>query len=145
MKSRREFLKSSKNGVILACGVGAAGLLLESCGTAKYVPYGVDQNLLSLDKLEFGKRDFVLVDFPKLLAPLYVKKVSETEYRAFLMLCTHNQCTVMANGAIMACPCHGAEFSSLGKVLQGPAEEDLAEFPVEVKGEKLIINASPNG
>ena len=109
----------------------------------KYAPYTVDTNLLSLSKAEFEKRDFVLVDFPKLLAPLYVKKVSDTEYRAFLMLCTHKQCTVMANGAIMSCPCHGAEFSSTGKVLQGPAEKDLAEYPVEIKGENIIINASP--
>jgi len=144
MKSRREFLKSSKNVAIIACCAGSASLLLESCGSVKYAPYGVNKNLLSLSKAEFEKRDFVLVDFPKLLAPLYIKKVSDIEYRAFLMLCTHKQCTIMANGAILACPCHGAEFSSLGKVLQGPAEKDLAEYPVEILEEKIIINAGPN-
>lgn len=145
MKSRREFLKNSRNAAFLACGVGVTSLLLESCGSVRYAPYGVNESLLTLAKSEFGNRSFVLVDFPKLLAPLYVKKVSEDEYRAFLMLCTHKQCTVLANGAVMSCPCHGAEYSSLGKVLQGPAQDDLKEYPVEILGDNLIIDASSNG
>jgi glycine/D-amino acid oxidase-like deaminating enzyme/nitrite reductase/ring-hydroxylating ferredoxin subunit len=43
-------------------------------------------------------------------------------------VCTHLKCNVQWNGAEQSwdCPCHGARFSCDGKVLNGPADRDLA-------------------
>ena len=46
--------------------------------------------------------------------------------------CTHKGCTVSwheADGGL-ACPCHGARFGKDGKVLRGPAQENLPEYAV---------------
>lgn len=50
---------------------------------------------------------------------------------AISLTCTHQGCTVqMAADGQFHCPCHGAVFSSDGKVVKGPAQQDLAKFQV---------------
>lgn len=47
--------------------------------------------------------------------------------------CTHNGCAVALEGAVLNCPCHGAQYdASTGEVISGPAPEDLPEIPVEI-------------
>ena len=58
------------------------------------------------------------------------------------MTCTHRGCDVEwapATGRIV-CPCHGSEFSSTGALLQGPAKQPLAAFPVRVEGDALVVH-----
>jgi len=40
-------------------------------------------------------------------------------------ICTHMGCTLNLSGNKLLCPCHGAEFSLDGKVLVGPARDNL--------------------
>jgi len=52
--------------------------------------------------------------------------------------CTHMGCTVAWNQTEQSwdCPCHGARYSTDGKVLNGPAERDLKYVNVEILAEK---------
>jgi cytochrome b6-f complex iron-sulfur subunit len=56
------------------------------------------------------------------------------------MLCTHKQCELNVTGMTLSCPCHGAEFSNSGTLLQGPAETDLQNFKVSLNNTKIIID-----
>ncbi|MGI8418485.1 MAG: Rieske (2Fe-2S) protein [Nakamurella sp.] len=49
-------------------------------------------------------------------------------------ICTHQGCTVAANGPQADCPCHGSKYNaSTGAVLQGPAVNPLPAIAVTVK------------
>lgn len=57
-----------------------------------------------------------------------VKKGSK---QAVSLTCTHQGCTVrMTEDGNFHCPCHGAMFAADGKVLQGPAQRDLARYEI---------------
>ena len=45
------------------------------------------------------------------------------------------------NGDILTCPWHGAQFNiRTGKVLRGPARQDILTYPVRVEGESILIS-----
>ena len=53
---------------------------------------------------------------------------------AFSILCTHVCCQLEYSPAYkeLGCPCHGSIFDATGKVLQGPALEDLPKVTLRV-------------
>ncbi len=59
---------------------------------------------------------------------------------AFTLVCTHNGCKPAAPNAqgVLACPCHGAQYSADGAVIKGPAKKSLAGIKIEVKGGKVM-------
>jgi cytochrome b6-f complex iron-sulfur subunit len=69
-------------------------------------------------------------------------KTDKINYTASLLKCTHNGCELNVGGGIYTCPCHGSEFTSTGKVLQGPANEDLKIFKTETDHENIYIYLS---
>lgn len=112
--------------------------LLSACSTAYYAAYTMEQNKIRLPKSEFNERSYVLVRNDALPAPIYVAKEGE-QFFALLLLCTHKACEVAPYGNELHCPCHGSEFDNKGRVLQGPAEDDLKKFNVEIFDEYLLI------
>ena len=61
---------------------------------------------------------------------ILVTRISDTEYHALSMMCTHQGNTLnstLTDGAIV-CPLHLSKFDLKGKVLQGPAEEPLKAY-----------------
>ena len=62
-------------------------------------------------------------------------------YKAFSAICTHQGCLVgsVENNEII-CPCHGARYSAEdGSVIQGPAQQPLAEGTVVVQGSDVVL------
>jgi len=58
---------------------------------------------------------------------------SSSGVRAFSAVCTHAGCTVQFTGSQLACPCHGARFSTTdGSATRGPARAPLSSIPVAV-------------
>jgi carotenoid phi-ring synthase / carotenoid chi-ring synthase len=84
------------------------------------VPFWVKHNpLLSNDQIDyFGAGDAV-----------YAIAAGQSE--AISLSCTHQGCTVHqeADGAFQ-CPCHGASYDTQGRVVRGPARQDLPRFRV---------------
>ena len=65
-------------------------------------------------------------------------------YYAFDEACTHEQCSLVANGeltgATVTCVCHGSEFDvRTGSVLSPPARLPLKVYAVRVEGNALQI------
>ncbi|MBE9049157.1 FAD-dependent oxidoreductase [Nostocales cyanobacterium LEGE 11386] len=85
-----------------------------------HVPFWVKQNSVITDgKVEyFGAADEVFA-------------LPSGSKEAISLTCTHQGCTVkQAADGKFHCPCHGAVFAADGKVLKGPAQQDLPKFQV---------------
>ena len=134
---RREFIKDC--GIFCVSGIGLA-LFLESCKTIFYAPNVLTGDTLIIKKSDFATHSFVVVKNEKLQAPIYLNKRKENEYSAVLMLCTHKGCELNTAGNNLICPCHGAEFSNTGKVLNPPANEDLKKYQVTNDNENIYIH-----
>lgn len=141
---RRNFIK---NCCYTAAVVPAFGAVLQSCEAIHYAVVGKEGKTLTVPKQEFIRsekskesfRKFVLIEMPELGFPICVYRLSGEDYKAMLMRCTHRACELTTGGGMYSCPCHGSEFSLSGKVLVGPAEEDLESYKVELEGENIRI------
>ncbi len=74
---------------------------------------------------------------PDLPAVIYM---TQEGFLAYHLICTHLGCTLDISNEGFICPCHGSEFDLVGKVLKGPAGEDLKSLEIEVtdEGELLV-------
>ena len=63
----------------------------------------------------------------------------EGGYAALHLVCTHQQCALNQAGTGFSCPCHGAQFSEQGKVLQGPANRDLPWLRMSLDSENNLL------
>src|SRR6187402_2549284 len=121
--SRRDFLKKSFTGVIL-------GTVAVSC-------INVEKLLAAADSYEMAPggapKTFSLSDYPALgskggyamvSSKVIVINRGSGSYSALDMTCTHKKAQVEFDGTKFICPEHGSEFSSTGKVTEGPATKN---------------------
>jgi len=75
-----------------------------------------------------------------------VANVGGTFY-AFDDTCTHQGCSLASGdleGTTVTCPCHGSQFDvRSGEVLEGPAEDPVATWAVEIEGDDLSVRSNP--
>ena len=65
--------------------------------------------------------------------PFIVRKTGAESYLALSRVCTHQGCIIdVQNDASFSCPCHGSAYNNEGEVTQGPAEQSLQNFRVEL-------------
>lgn len=139
MGTRRKFFKQAAGISITCSGMGLISAL-EGCVSIRYANVEMDGNTMKISKAEFLMDKSIMLSSDKLQAPVLLYTHALEEYKAIYLLCTHKGCDVKPAGAILACPCHGSEFTRSGKVLAGPAEQDLWEFPVSLEGENILVN-----
>ena len=65
-------------------------------------------------------------------------------FHAFDDTCTHQGCSLAGGeleGTTVTCPCHGSQFDvRSGEVLEGPAEDPVMSWVVEVDGTDLVVH-----
>jgi len=139
---RRKFIKT--------CGYTTIGIplltgVLQSCTSFYYATSSRKENKLIVAESEFLKdensteRPFVLIKTKEDEFPICLYKIENGHYVASLLKCTHQGCELNIGGGIYSCPCHGSEFSTMGKVLEGPAETDLKTYKIETDDENIYI------
>jgi len=64
-------------------------------------------------------------------------------FLAFSAVCTHLACIVRWNDPkkVFECPCHGATFSAVGEVLEGPPPRPMDLYPIEIVEDKIVVDA----
>ena len=144
--NRKEFIKT--------CGFTCLGLmgirLTQACKPSKQVQSSLNNNQLQINKKEFELLKGNKLNYRKSVVtkpensdyPIVIYRFSETDYRAFLLRCTHQNNELNLNGDIMTCSAHGSEFTNRGEVLQGPAEQPLLAFKVTKDETNIYIHLS---
>ncbi|RMH21016.1 MAG: Rieske (2Fe-2S) protein [Gemmatimonadetes bacterium] len=143
--TRRAFLAR-----LSAMGMGAGCMgalpLLEGCASVPFLtPVRTPEGGLRVPLDAFDTAPGVLVDFPEAGMPIYVHRHGPGRFTAVLTRCTHQGCQAEPDGSRIVCPCHGSEYGPDGRVLKGPAERDLAAFPVRIEGGTLTIVTTSRG
>lgn len=141
---RRGFLRSCGYACLGGIGLAAA---LQSCNTSKMISGTISGTFLVVDRSAFvtvkdGEtlyRKYVVVHNDELKFPVCVYRLSETDYTALYMQCTHQGAELQAFGDRLQCPAHGSEFSNRGQVESGPATSPLRSFPVTIEPNELKI------
>lgn len=135
---RRDFVRRLP---MVAAGLagGLATTSLSGCAGTRYLsPTPVPQGLaVPLDAV--GNEGHAFVQTSGMERPIYVHRAESGEWAAVLASCTHRGCQPEPFADRLVCPCHGSEFSMVGEVLQGPADEPLTRYEVVQDGDRLII------
>lgn len=143
--NRKEFIRSCS---VLCIGSLGLGMMMESCGTSNhFAQYELSGKQLVIKKQEFvlqkgtetTMRKYVLIKNDKMPFPICIFRVSDTEYHALYLECTHSGCEVQPQQNFLVCPCHGSEFTHTGKVLNPPAEKDLRTFVTTQDSNNIYI------
>jgi Rieske Fe-S protein len=142
--NRREFAEKC-----LSCAAAVTWLpLLGGCQSVHYSTGTMDTNGISVLASEFrylrkGQaviRPYIILKNEAMEFPIYLYRVSDSEYTAVLMKCTHQGNELSASGDHLSCSAHGSEFNNKGVVVQGPADKNLRTFAVTTDSDKIIID-----
>ncbi|MEN9346271.1 MAG: hypothetical protein RLZZ60_1740 [Bacteroidota bacterium] len=131
----------------MVCAGLAAGTsvltLLEGCATAKIQKVSVVNKVISIDAALCNELQKVLVlRSDDLEYDVLLYYVSNANYSAVLLKCTHYDNPVFVNNKEVFCPSHGSKFDYTGKVLTEPATQSLKSFKVKLDNQTIKINIS---
>lgn len=142
---RKKFIKTCGG----ACfGFLAFGMLPTGCGTSKIFSAPVEGSSLVIPLSEFEQekkgqmeyRNYLIAQNSRLAFPIYIYRKTSNNFTALVMSCTHQGTELQAFGDRLQCPAHGSDFDKNGKVLNGPAIEDLRNLPIKIEGNNLKIS-----
>ena len=139
--NRKEFIKRSC-GICVALG---SGYLLSSAVAACKTPLGVVKTSAKNKEIlialtEFEKSDFKLVRVSNYDYDLAVQKLADGSYETLVLKCTHAGQPLTKTGSTYYCTLHGSQFGHDGKVLKGPAEQNMTKLKSTILIEHLCIH-----
>ena len=149
--SRRRFLERLSIGLASLCGAVLAipgiGFVLSPLfrkTPEEWRPVG------KVTDFEIGKTVNVTLTDPSPLpwsgvtakTAAWLRRVSETEFIAFAINCSHLGCPVrwLPDANLFMCPCHGGVYYSDGRVAAGPPPRPLTRYAVRlIDGEVQLL------
>ena len=142
---RRNFIKNTCTACLSATAIAA---LAVSCTPTRYVAGRLNKDGIIVDKDDFKVRQnggtayssFIIVRNDALKFPVCIFRLTDQEYSALWMKCSHQGAELQASGDVLQCSAHGSEFNNKGEVTNGPAAAKLKTFPVSVTGSELFID-----
>lgn len=81
----------------------------------------------------------IQVGNPQVGNPLILVRTGDNEFQALSSTCPHLGCQVRKTRFGFRCPCHGSAFDLQGQVTNGPANEPLPSYNVDVSGAVVTI------
>lgn len=126
-------------GVAVGGGIAAAGALA-ACGddgdSTSAESSESTSGPVTVSASEVGVGSGVIVD-----EQYVVTQPAEGEFMAFTAICTHSGCVVASvSDNTIQCDCHGSTYdAATGEVTNGPATEALAEAPVSVENDEIVV------
>jgi nitrite reductase/ring-hydroxylating ferredoxin subunit len=142
---RRDFIKTT----CITCLAGGISLsILESCSTTKMITAPILGSDLMIPLSDFASKNddqarhetCVIVQNEMLQYPICVYRISDNQYEALWMRCTHQGTKLKVVGERLECPAHGSKFDNAGVVLHGPAADNLKTFPVTIENNLLKVS-----
>lgn len=139
---------------LLQCGSGCASLmglsaLFQGCAGTKYIDGIIEGDELVVPTSAFIKDTtsdvylpYVVAHNQKLEYPVAIFRSKDAKYTAVLMRCTHQGTELQIFGDRLQCPAHGSEFTTEGKVQNGPADTSLRKFAVAGDEQKVRVKLS---
>lgn len=122
--SRRDFLKVTTNSLLAAAGILGVG------GLIRYLSYQFDPTPPS--EFDIGPAADFPLDSHTVLAHIPALIIHDQKgLRAVSLTCTHLGCLVEQRNFGFECPCHNSRYDPAGKVLRGPASQNLKTYRVE--------------
>jgi menaquinol-cytochrome c reductase iron-sulfur subunit len=75
----------------------------------------------------------------------WLRRVSETEFIAFAVNCSHLGCPVrwLPDADLFMCPCHGGVYYSDGRVAAGPPPKPLTRYSVRIHNGQVQLQTRP--
>ena len=148
--TRRRFLEKLCIGLSGVCaailGIPLVGFVVAPIfrkTTGKWISVG------NITDYEVGKTVSVTINDPSSLPwagitaknALWLRRVSEGEFIAFSVNCTHLGCPVrwLADAGLFMCPCHGGVYYSDGAVAAGPPPKPLIRYDVRTANGQVEI------
>jgi Rieske Fe-S protein len=125
-----------RRALFLSLGGGALAAALAGCSRKPALK--PTQALIPLSAIPKTGRTKILVAG----RPVELRR-TENGVSARSLLCSHFGCTVAWHEERDAylCPCHEGVYDAAGAVVSGPPTKGLAEVPVAVHGDDLIVGA----
>ncbi len=74
--------------------------------------------------------------------PGILVRTAQGEFRAFIAICTHLQCTVQfkSDEGVIWCACHNGKYNLHGINISGPPPRPLAPLNVALKGDEVYVS-----
>lgn len=72
---------------------------------------------------------------------VFINRMAEG-FMAMSAICPHLRCVVRWTEPkeVFECPCHGAKFSPVGEVLEGPPPRPMDLYPIEIVEDKIVVD-----
>ena len=149
--TRRHFCAQTCRAATVAAFAGGLGVLLEGCGSPTS-----PSNVPALPTINATQSNGVIsltVDASSALATLgsaalvqstlgsfLVARTGQSSFTALTAICTHQGCTITGyENQTYVCPCHGSQYDTSGRVLQGPAPSALRQYSNQFNNNELAI------